>query len=168
MRLLFDMGKYGGGIVFAQQTEHAPDHGGELVDSKIRINKRRLLRRTTVRGSMDRGKHPQSMVRCRVFDRRVAPVAVPGAGIRGQTVSPARAALHYVRVFLDGRQRRFSSSLLSSAVCFAASVARSTRRSGLQISVVSRHSPFRLIGFFSEINGPHSHLINELRIIGIL
>jgi len=143
------------------------------------------------------------MVRWRVFDRRVAPVArvlgsdlagrgflaialfsvkppalrshtsgpglvVPGAGIRGQTVSPARAALHYVRVFLDGRQRRFSSSLLSSAVCFAASVARSTRRSGLQISVVSRHSPFRLIGFFSEINGPHSHLINELRIIGIL
>jgi len=160
------MGKCGGGIVFAQQTEHAPDHGG--TGGQQNTDKRRLLRRTTVRGSMDRGKHPQSMVRCRVFDRRVAPVAVPGAGIRGQTVSPARAALHYVRVFLDGRQRRFSSSLLSSAVCFAASVARSTRRSGLQISVVSRHSPFRLIGFFSEINGPHSHLINELRIIGIL
>jgi hypothetical protein len=29
-------------------------------------------------------------------------------------------------------------------------------------------APIRLIGFFSEINGPHSHLINELRIIGIL
>jgi hypothetical protein len=53
-------------------------------------------------------------------------------------------------------------------VCLAASVARSTRRSGHQISIVSRYSPFRLVGFFSEINGPHSHLIDELGIIGIL
>jgi hypothetical protein len=46
MRLLFDMGKYGGGIVFAQRVcstcllNKLSTHRitGELVDSKIRIN----------------------------------------------------------------------------------------------------------------------------------
>jgi hypothetical protein len=55
------------------QTAHAPEQGGTGgQQSSVR---RRLLRKSTVNGSMVRGPRPQSMVRWRVFDHCVAPVA---------------------------------------------------------------------------------------------
>src|SRR5205823_6244189 len=53
-RRLFDMGKFGRGIVFAQQGKRAPDHGGT---------------------SVDRETYPRSLVGSSVYDSRVVPVA---------------------------------------------------------------------------------------------
>jgi len=72
-RPLFDTGKAATASCLPNQTAHAPEQGGTGgQQSSVR---RRLLRKSTVNGSMVRGPRPQSMVRWRVFDHCVAPVA---------------------------------------------------------------------------------------------
>jgi hypothetical protein len=69
----FDTGNAAAASCLPNQTAHAPEQGGTGgQQSSVR---RRLLRKSTVNGSMVRGPRPQSMVRWRVFDHCVAPVA---------------------------------------------------------------------------------------------
>jgi len=65
-------------------------------------------------------------------------------------------------VVLDGRQRRFPSSLLSPAPYFRRALrpARPHRPSH-RISVAFNGAAFHLVGFVSEIDSPQPNLIDE-------
>src|SRR5258707_11087805 len=102
------MGKADGIVVtktapcLLNKLSDAPDHGG--TGGQQSSVKGRLLRGSTVSGSMDRGPHPQSVVGWRVFNHRVAPVArVLGSDLAGyglpaialSIASGARALTHH-------------------------------------------------------------------------
>src|SRR5258707_3318505 len=87
------MGKADGIVVtktapcLLNKLSDAPDHGG--TGGQQDTVKGRLLRGSTVSGSMDRGPHPQSLVEWRIITHRVAPVAhdlgsrLAGCGLAG-------------------------------------------------------------------------------------
>jgi hypothetical protein len=103
----FDMGNAATASCLLNQIEHAPDQGGT---GGQQSSVRGLLLRGAVSGSMDRGPHPQSMARWRVFNHRVASVArILGSHLAGCRLLAIALSIKSPGASLGHRRPRVSS-----------------------------------------------------------